>query len=163
MSCDRGQCYCGERCAAEARRESLREANRRYQSRPEGARNNAARQKRHRTRQAIRELLATVTDHGSGGPPETREPSGAAAMVSPQPTEEVLDDRQTARVAVDTGDIAEERTADSAADTARDTEDPTSDRHRCRFCGAFCGDVIWQRADWPGSLVRLRRFRRRPG
>ena len=42
--CDRGQRYCSAPCAELQRRHSVREAGRRYQRTPLGARNNAARQ-----------------------------------------------------------------------------------------------------------------------
>ena len=58
--CDRGQRYCSGRCAQAQRRRSIREAGRRYQRTPLGARNNAARQKRWRVR-----IVTTVTHHTS--------------------------------------------------------------------------------------------------
>ena len=58
--CDRGQRYCSADCALLQRRRSVREAGRRYQQTPLGARNNAARQKRWRLR-----IAATVTHHTS--------------------------------------------------------------------------------------------------
>jgi hypothetical protein len=58
--CDRGQRYCSAHCRQVQRRRSVREAGRRYQRTPYGARNNAARQKRWRTR-----FVTTVTHHTS--------------------------------------------------------------------------------------------------
>jgi hypothetical protein len=58
--CDRGQRYCSPHCAQVQRRRSVREAGRRYQRTPLGARNNAARQKRWRLR-----FVTTVTHHTS--------------------------------------------------------------------------------------------------
>ena len=58
--CDRGQRYCSGHCAQAQRRRSIREAGRRYQLTPMGARNNAARQKRWRVR-----IVTTVTHHTS--------------------------------------------------------------------------------------------------
>ncbi len=46
--CDRGQRYCGEPCRRSARARSVREASRRYQKSPLGARNHAVRQMRYR-------------------------------------------------------------------------------------------------------------------
>ena len=51
----------------------------------------------------------------------------------------------------------------AADDPVGETDHADFGRFRCRFCGATCGDVIWQRADWPGSPVLLRRARRPPG
>ncbi len=62
--CDRGQRYCSPHCRQALRRRSLREAARRYQKTPPGARNNAARQKRWRMRSAAR-FVTTVTHHPS--------------------------------------------------------------------------------------------------
>lgn len=58
--CDRGQRYCSDHCGQAQRRRSVREAGRRYQRTPQGARHNAARQKRWRTR-----FVTTVTHHSS--------------------------------------------------------------------------------------------------
>ena len=58
--CDRGQRYCSADCAQGQRRRSVRDAGRRYQRSPLGARNNAARQKRWRLR-----FVFTVTHHTS--------------------------------------------------------------------------------------------------
>jgi hypothetical protein len=66
--CDRGQRYCSAHCARVQRRRSVREAGRRYQRTPLGARNNAARQKRWRVRMAT-----TVTHHTSPAPNHLRE------------------------------------------------------------------------------------------
>lgn len=48
--CDRGNRYCGRRCARAARRESLRAAGRRYQNGRRGRHRHAARQRRYRQR-----------------------------------------------------------------------------------------------------------------
>ena len=66
--CDRGQRYCSDRCAQVRRRQSVREAGRRYQQTPLGARNNAVRQKRWRVKSAT-----TVTHHTSPAHTDRRE------------------------------------------------------------------------------------------
>lgn len=48
--CDRGQIYCSAECAQSARRESLRQAGRRYQGSRRGRRRHAERQRRYRRR-----------------------------------------------------------------------------------------------------------------
>src|SRR5215207_3704474 len=58
--CDRGQIYCSDTCSKIARVKSCREANKRYQLKPNGKRQHALRQKRYRMRQKEK-----VTDHGS--------------------------------------------------------------------------------------------------
>ena len=58
--CDRGQRYCSADCRQVQRKQSVREAGGRYQRTPLGARNNAARQKRWRSR-----IVTTVTHHPS--------------------------------------------------------------------------------------------------
>jgi hypothetical protein len=49
--CDRGQIYCGQRCAQEARRSAQRAANKRYQTSHRGRIKHAARARRYRSRQ----------------------------------------------------------------------------------------------------------------
>ena len=63
-TCDRGQHYCSPHCREIQQRRNRREAARRYQKTPHGARNNAARQKRWRLRSA-RRIVTTVTHHTS--------------------------------------------------------------------------------------------------
>jgi hypothetical protein len=58
--CDRGNIYCGKRCAETARRQSRREAGRRYQRTYRGRFAHAARQRRYRQRRR-----AKVTHQGS--------------------------------------------------------------------------------------------------
>ncbi len=61
--CDRGNIYCGKRCSQTARRQSLREANRRYRRTRRGRFAHAERQRRYRQRRR-----AKVTHQGS--PPD---------------------------------------------------------------------------------------------
>jgi len=65
--CDRGQRYCGRDCARPARRESLREAGRRYQRSRAGRFAHARRAARYRQRRRQQEI---VTHHGSQAPCE---------------------------------------------------------------------------------------------
>ena len=58
--CDRGNLYCGKRCSETARRQSLREANRRYQKTRRGRFAHAERQRRYRQRRRTK-----VTHQGS--------------------------------------------------------------------------------------------------
>ena len=58
--CDRGNIYCGKRCAQAARRQSRREAGRRYQKTRRGRFAHAERQRRYRRRRR-----AKVTHQGS--------------------------------------------------------------------------------------------------
>ena len=74
--CDRGQVYCAGGCSVQARRQSLREAGRRYAHTLPGRQNRAERSRRHRARQ--REI---VTHHGSPSPPlGDLLPAGATAI-----------------------------------------------------------------------------------
>lgn len=57
--CDTGQRYCGQECSRRARRHSVREAGRRYQSSRDGRRAHAARQ------QAYRERRRKIVTHQS--------------------------------------------------------------------------------------------------
>lgn len=68
--CDHGNIYCSGDCANNARMESLRAANSRYQQTPKGRMKHAHRQSRYRKRQyekAVVKIAETkkVTDHGS--------------------------------------------------------------------------------------------------
>jgi hypothetical protein len=58
--CDRGNIYCGKRCSQAARRQSRREAGRRYQETRRGRFSHAERQRRYRRRRS-----AKVTHQGS--------------------------------------------------------------------------------------------------
>jgi hypothetical protein len=69
-ACDRGQIYCSRRCSSIRRRKSVREAGRRYQKSPLGARNHARRQERYRARRR-----GKVTHQGSAvARPEAQRP-----------------------------------------------------------------------------------------
>ena len=61
--CDRGQIYCVDGCARQARRRTVQQAGRRYQASHRGRRMHAARMGRWRARQQ------KVTHHGSPVPP----------------------------------------------------------------------------------------------
>ena len=58
--CDRGNIYCGDKCAKTARQKSHASANKKYQSSRQGRFANALRQQRYRARQKQK-----VTDQGS--------------------------------------------------------------------------------------------------
>ena len=58
--CDRGQVYCAEACSGQARRQSLRDAGRRYERTLHGRQKRAERSRRHRKRQREK-----VTHQGS--------------------------------------------------------------------------------------------------
>jgi hypothetical protein len=74
--CDRGQVYCAGACSGQARRQSLREAGRRYERTLSGRQNRAERSRRHRARQQ-----EIVTHHGSASPPAgDLLPGGTAAI-----------------------------------------------------------------------------------
>jgi len=80
--CDRGNIYCGKRCSEAARRQSQREAGRRYQKTRRGGFAHAERQRRYRQRRR-----AKVTHQGS--PPDVADEtlpaeSRASARRSPR-------------------------------------------------------------------------------
>jgi hypothetical protein len=73
--CDRGQIYCAGVCAGQARRQSLRDAGRRYERTRSGRQNHAERSRRYRARGEI------VTHQGSPPPPaDGVVPIGAMAI-----------------------------------------------------------------------------------
>ena len=135
--CDRGQRYCSADCARVQRRHSVREAGRRYQRTPLGARNNAARQKRWRRR-----IVTTVTHHSS--PPQDhvgQEPPGQSAR------KENRDATSNHRL------VIVPRTLVTTVDSKPGP--------RCDFCGRVCGAyarrgtlAAQRRRIWPLFLRR---------
>jgi hypothetical protein len=63
--CDRGHCYCSDRCRSKARREQRRAANLRHRRTPEGRLDQKDRQRAYRRRLAA----FSVMDQGSPGEP----------------------------------------------------------------------------------------------
>jgi len=76
--CDRGQIYCAEGCAKDARRAAMRQAGRRYQSSRRGRLKHAERSHRYRRRQQ------KVTHQGSM-PPAQRDLLAANSAVGREP------------------------------------------------------------------------------
>jgi len=139
--CDRGQRYCSADCYQVQRKQSVREAGRRYQQTPPGARNNAARQKRWRTR-----IVTTVTHH-------------------PSPTHKQLREEPPGKNAQNEGDFdgKEVRVATSNRALVISNRIPITipagqPSRRCDFCGRPCGSY----ARW-GTLSAQRRRGWRPG
>jgi len=60
--CDRGNIYCASKCAGDARKESMKNAGKRYQTTQKGKMAHALRQKRYITRKLNKEKM---THHGS--------------------------------------------------------------------------------------------------
>jgi len=81
--CDRGNIYCGKRCAHAARRQSQREAARRYQTTRRGRFAHAERQRRYRQRRSAKVTHQGSPPHLAGGtlPAE----SGTPAQRSEEP------------------------------------------------------------------------------
>jgi hypothetical protein len=77
--CDRGQIYCADGCAREARREAHRAAGRRYRASFRGRLNHATRSERRRVRQK------NVTHQGSPPPPDDLVLSDAAVAAGHRP------------------------------------------------------------------------------
>ena len=67
-SCYRGQRYCPETCSEQARRQSVREAGRRYQQTPDG-------KAKHAARQAVYQLRQSSCGHSEEGSSQARQPS----------------------------------------------------------------------------------------
>ena len=92
--CDRGQRYCGSACSAEARRESLRRAGKRYQASPAGREANAERQRRFRRRR-----VSGVTHRGYQNPSDRPQSPRTASLVSRwnehQPSRDATSDGRT--------------------------------------------------------------------
>lgn len=113
--CDRGQRYCSAHCSQVQRKQNAREAGGRYQRTPIGARNNATRQKRWRTR-----IVTTVTHHPSPTHKHLREePPGKNAQKETRDATSnpafVISNRMP--VAISAGEVGP----------------------RCDFCGRLCG------------------------
>lgn len=135
--CDRGNRYCGDLCTQAARRQSLREAGRRYQKKPAGAACHARREKRRRTRRA--EFCANRDASGftSPAPPATKAIATATRPSAPDPA--------TAPIPAESPGVA-----DAAVEPRRGlTQDPRfvaacvawalrEPPTRCNFCGCLC-------------------------
>jgi hypothetical protein len=95
LSCYRGQTYCGAECRQKARREQLRQANRRYQRSLEARLDHRDRQREYRRR-----CFCRVTDQSSPAPYSCGRIDRALALVSTPPASEESDDlRQRTRQA----------------------------------------------------------------
>ena len=72
-ACDRGQWYCGKKCAQHSRRERVRAAGSRYQRSPQGRQSHAERQARYRQAQRAEQALGAgeVTHRGAAPPQAT--------------------------------------------------------------------------------------------
>ena len=76
--CNRGHIYCGEGCAQAARRQSVREAGRRYRRKPHVRMANKVRLETWRAKRDA--AAANETHHSSGKPRTTRSSSATGAM-----------------------------------------------------------------------------------
>ena len=95
LSCYRGQTYCSAECRQKARREQLRQANRRYQRSLEARLDHRDRQREYRRRH-----FCGVTDQSSPTPSSCGRIGSALALVSTPPASEESDDlRQRSRQA----------------------------------------------------------------
>jgi hypothetical protein len=86
-SCYRGQRYCNDACRKKARREQLRQANRRYQRSSEARLDHRDRQRDYRQRRSGR-----VTDQSSSGKPGCGRITRTLVAESKPPTREKPDD-----------------------------------------------------------------------
>lgn len=168
--CDRGQRYCGRECARPARRESLREAGRRYQRSRAGRFAHARRARRYRQRRGRQQV---VTHHGS-------QALGEPAKVGPDPSVTPRDRRGRAAPAwqchwctsacapwLRRGFLRHERVRGPAGGGIVMVNRPDSDieieRLQLRFAGArviAAGGL--RRVRSGGGPVRLRQRRREP-
>lgn len=120
--CDRGQRYCSADCYQVQRKQSVREAGRRYQQTAPGACNNAARQKRWRVR-----IVTTVTHHTSPTHKHLRE----EPPYKDSPNEEDFDGKETRDATSNRAFVISDLmpAAISAGEVGP----------RCDFCGRLCG------------------------
>jgi hypothetical protein len=68
ICCDRGQVYCTGDCAKKARRQSMREAGRRYQASKKGQLAHAARQRRYRGQKRLMAQPVTTVPAQNAAP-----------------------------------------------------------------------------------------------
>ncbi|MFQ5342705.1 MAG: hypothetical protein ACE5F6_14275 [Anaerolineae bacterium] len=126
--CDRGHRYCSGHCRQQQRVANVREAVRRYQRTPHGARGNAARQKQWRMRSATR-FVTTVTHHTSPSHSLLRE----EVPVRTDPQE--VSDATSRRTPVIAHRMPVTPPTGQTSETAR----------RCDFCGRPCGSYArWE-------------------
>jgi hypothetical protein len=116
-ACDRGQRYCSDVCAHEARRRAQRESDRRYQSGERGRLKHAERARRYRERRR------SVTDQGPVSSPEQdlRSTSAPSTVPTLSPREETATTR------------AREAISDEKAHVGK---------FSCQFCRRWCDPWI---------------------
>jgi hypothetical protein len=146
--CDRGQIYCAAGCAATARRQSQRDAGRRYQDSLPGRFHHAARTQRWRVRQAALAMSTpmpaattvapaaaqSVTHQGSPlgasdavlAAPSSMPAAAAPAWAAPDPPCRTVTTRNASM------------TATPAAPAAGDRAPITLPTWRCHWCGTPC-------------------------
>jgi hypothetical protein len=96
--CDRGQRYCSRQCSAQARRASLREAGRRYQSGRAGRFAHARRARRYRQRQLHRPSSSSSSPAPAPAPPA---PAPAPAKIVTHQCSQELDTGDVLAVKLD--------------------------------------------------------------
>ena len=88
--CDRGNAFCSSDCAAARRRESIREAAKRYQRTKRGAKKHKARQRRYR----VRQLAVTHQSCASTRIRMARPPTASCSSLIPELTDDSPDSRR---------------------------------------------------------------------
>ncbi len=158
-SCDRGNRYCSPRCSDDARRESVRDAGRRYRQTEAARRKNAARQRRYRERRARQRREEGATDS-----PVTQRSRPALGQA---PSRVQPDDRTQAALA-DTARTAPPHGARPPSARGSGQQRPSKrrprpsrvsgSRPRCGVCRRACGPFTRRE-----SLRSSRRVRRPAG
>lgn len=146
--CDRGQRYCGLRCAQAARRESQRRSQLEYEQKPEAKLLRAARQKRYRARLALAasrppepgEPPCAVAERDPGGPAPS--PGGSAAEAEEAQDRAVAMDAANCQ-RVDPYNVTHQGCLGSACVSQWRASrvaslGPRLFLVRCCFCGAWC-------------------------
>jgi hypothetical protein len=138
--CDRGQRYCAQGCAEEARRESLQAAGRRYQATFRGRQQHAARQARYRQRQQEKRQLARGLLALCERPASYADPRQSLVSFSVLAEKVTHQGTQSAGEAwkLDSGTSAESRPGEQAL---RVPVVASCEAVVCHFCGARCRPI----------------------
>ncbi len=130
-SCDRGQRFCPSPCAAQARRESTRRANKKYRESSKGRRRNRLRQRRYRKAQSITKQIASVTHQGSTNSPSQRQQNTVTR------TEEAQEGLKEKTDAIN-------ETQDRKKTASKEAPEGDSG-YPCDFCHRLCGHFARRR------------------
>jgi hypothetical protein len=150
--CDRGQIYCADGCARQARRESLQRAGATYQGTFAGRRKHAARQMNYRRKKQ------EVTHQGPRPTGNFLDLLPAAIPNPPAQEEPDVPDRSVSPLPLASVPSLEAQARPSPSPSQEATEHARADSHVCHFCRCIQSQYV--RRDTLCHLRRRKRHRR---